>query len=189
MGTVIEEEGAFSKVIIGNSYVYKIWVNDPAYEDWLRVCRNEENSWVPKLIGPIKLMKIFFKRNDQVPENPKDHYFPSTLKIQKIEKLATNPNENDSKIFANCISELIDTKFSISDLSKILMTELDNTEFNIDLIVSKADELYTIILAIRNLVKHEHNIDLHSQNFMMRGDQPVITDPIMNNGIIYLKDL
>ena len=185
-GTIFANNGKYSKVIIGNNYVYKIWVDDLAYEDWLRVCRKHEgNPWVPKLIGPTRPMKLFFKHvefNERISE----------LKIQKMEKLEAIPDLVKSGYFAQILDELIgDDVFSNEEEFKhALKVKLTKQTYDNDLILSKSLELYEVISDIKHMLNtNEYINDMHLENFMMRGNQPVITDPLQTgqSGIFKLN--
>ena len=179
-GTVFAKTGIYSKVIIGNNYVYKIWVDDLAYEDWLRIChKHQGNPWVPKLIGSTKPMKLFFKHvefNERISE----------LKIQKMEKLETMPDIIKAKHFSNILDLMINFEmfsdqetFCANFADRLSKTSIPNKEE----LISNAPQLFEIFEELCSLIKIKgHGNDISIENYMMRGNQPVITDPLMMSG-------
>ena len=153
--------GSYGVVIITpNNYVYKLWTEDDAYDEFVELCQKNQNlPFIPK-IYKNKNVKNVFLRNETSPE---------TIKVLKMEKLkpipetlvanwsafnnACNDFEYDDGIFKALIDDVQFLKF-IKDVIFGWLKEQTNTEIDFS----------------------------HHGNIMLREDgQYVLTDPFVSN--------
>lgn len=181
----INHDGKFSTVIIPRSgeHVYKVWTNDDGYETYYNVAmRMQGNVYVPKL-GRIRKLPIFFKRPDKV-----DGY----LKIVKLEKL-TKADRMFSAELAN-LFKLVVTSVGFKgykqehggkDIARFvsmhkLGSAAEHKLHALDALERTSDDLFALASALRQVAVNNEGdleLDLHGDNVMMRGSQPVIIDP------------
>lgn len=134
----------------GYPWLFKLFTDDTPYEKYIRwVIAHQNNPHVPKIKGGL------IKINDKT-------------FVVRMEKL---------KPF-----NFMSSNLNLSTLSNILF----NNDFN-ELssnqkawIKSRFPQLPEVINAIEKIIASDYGIDvdIHSDNIMLRGDVPVITDPL-----------
>lgn len=155
------KRGSYGIVILTNkNYVYKLWTNDPAYDEFINICMNNQDMpFVPK-ISKVKQIKNIFLRNEHSPE---------TINVAKVEKL--------KEIDANIVRDWT------------LFNKLCNKKkfkFNKELfkdIIKDDDFLNFVRDAIFGFLKQKTTTELdfqHHGNIMLRGNQYVITDAMVS---------
>ena len=155
------KRGSYGIVILTNkNYVYKLWTNDPAYDEFIDICMNNQDlPFVPK-IAKVKKIKNIFLRNE---------HSPDTINVAKVEKLK-EIDENivrDWKLF-NKLCNKKKSKFN-KDLFKDIIKDDDFLNFVRD--------------AIFGFLKQKTKTELdfqHHGNIMLRGNQYVITDAMVS---------
>lgn len=169
--------GWFGAVVIPPSkpYVYKCWFNDPGYETFINYVKSHQsNKMLPQLKGSGRVHKVplFFKRPDTV-----DGY----LKVIRLERLrqtshlseqAFSALEEAAQILA--AGSWTEPEF-ISWYDEHIKPELGHAQLD-------PAGFYQVMYDLNQLIDPDDDqIDMHQNNFMLRGDQLVITDPLAGN--------
>jgi hypothetical protein len=142
--------GAFAEVFSrpNDSYVIKIFRDDPGYEQYLKYINQfKDNPHVPKLRG--KVMNL--QNNIRV------------IRMEKLRKLDRDNNEEME------IYELI--KNIVTDNGRYPVAYKKEVE-------TISQRYPQIMPLLKILQTHRKDIDLGKDNIMFRGSTPVITDPL-----------
>lgn len=188
----VNNNGKFSTVIIPRSgeHVYKVWTNDEGYEAYYHVAtRLQSNVYVPKL-GRIRKLPIFFKRPDKV-----DGYL-NVVRLEKLTPVHERSFSSDlAELFRILVSKVGLTGFKLEhagrDIERFIMLHKKDSVWAkeaqaklkgavLETLERTSDDLFSLSQALRQiLVNNEDDleVDLHGDNVMMRGSQPVIIDP------------
>lgn len=182
-------------VKIGN-VVYKFWMVDSAYTDFVNYClQHQNNPFLPKFLSNIKKTPAFFIRHADAPDY---------VNYIKMEELGSNMNIDalDYEFKFNLPEEITANRKQYGDPSSITMEEVaerikymkesdnplqdfvdgfSNKEitYQVDQMSKELRLMVQTLCDIRNL---GHEIDLHEDNIMWRGNQMVILDPIYSYG-------
>jgi hypothetical protein len=170
------KEGLQAHVLLipGKNYVYRIWVHDSGYEDWLRYCETHQSKYLPKVLSKVRTLNVTFKRL------PKD----LKLKVVKLERLDPIDNvnfENALAVFNQLIFRMRLSKIktlSIDELIEEMKNVPDDTYEepgpHIESVVRHYEGFFEYI---QGLVETLNDI-AGDNNVMMRGDTPVLSDPL-----------
>ena len=153
-------EGASAHVFIHDSYPYalKIFNKDNAYVSWFNFCReNQDNPFVPKIRG--KVLKI-----------------KNGVYACRVEKL---DNWNFSKISLNDASKIFLDALKKGVFVHRRTDEIDFSKYiGLDKNLDKVLKFFYKTLSMPvNDFRNDVVLDLHHNNFMLRGNQIVIIDP------------
>lgn len=183
-------DGAHAAAIMIGQNVYKLWLQDSAYTDFVKYAlQNQNNPFLPKFLSRIKQIPAFFRRHADAPDLINYIKMEKLLPVNKHYTFHLNIQGQDANLFnsvtlLNTISALENTFNSIEPsfpafverLSEELEYELTEQDITDDLKL-----LVDTVIAIMNSNPNANHVpDLHLNNFMMRGDQLVILDPIHN---------
>lgn len=177
-------------VMIGNA-VYKFWLKDDAYTDFVKYCQsNKSNPFLPRFLSDIKRMPAFFIRHKNAPDY---------VNYVKMEHLQNNDQKFQNFVFTLNVPNDVDTKKRLVGINQIIAF-VDNASHTNDPVssflqlFSQYNEYkYTndqlpddMVLFIKTLfeiksLNHNYELDLHMGNFMWRGEQLVILDPLFNS--------
>lgn len=192
----IAGEGVFAQVLSHeDGTIYKFWAKDSAYEKFIEfVQKNQDNKHLPKLKSKIKELSSFFKK-------PED--FPDKVKYIKMEKL--EPITDDTKIIdtknlyvtdvavniIDCIQSGVEEVKTLSHLFSLLIKDEEgayNTHQPSHIPALKESSIKVIKELFETFLKMlkypgmiDLHFDLHSGNFMRRGTEIVIIDPVMSD--------
>lgn len=190
--------GANGVAIEVGGVVFKMWMHDSAYSDFIKFVQSHpDNPFLPKLLSGVKKMPAFFLRHEEAGS------VVNYVKMEKLEpissmmsfgwKLKERPDyadddesDNDTGVYSANLEDVcwfmndinpseipITVRFCGWFSSKKGMTyKADEVDPNFRLLL---DTLYEI-----KYLNRSHSVDLHSGNFMKRGKQLVILDPITN---------
>lgn len=172
-------DGLHGAVFGIHNYVYKFWLVDFAYEEFLKYCaKNQHNKFLPRLQSNIRRMPAFFLRDKKAPD------VLTYIKMERMSELDGDESLTLFKIFATGnstktisaseVCELVD----YMDTREEVISELrkrSRTEVNPDLLL--------FIDTLRDLKglceQHNYYFDLErNNNLMRRGGQLVISDPL-----------
>ena len=184
-------KGTFSHVFKKDDKIYKFWLGDSAYDKFLDyVVKHPLNLCLPKLLSKVKVIKTFFKRHVKT---------PGEIKYVQLEELKP---VTDSYIVQahpggkNSLGEFEAETVTIYDICATLATagrkEKKNAvkvnelalkflgmEVNYDKV--RNPDLLNLVKTVSELITMDGiESDLHSGNFMLRGDQLVIIDPCVD---------
>jgi hypothetical protein len=165
--------------------VYKFWFKDSAYEDFVSYCeKNKSNPYLPKFKSGVKELPAFFVRSLEAPDR---------IRYIKMERLTVNrqaaiqvtepPHAQIQGIEYLCdrMSSLL-KGMSVDKLLDHYVKFFDDEE--IDAPVKLTAEFKLLIKTMGDLFKitsnSGHIFDIHEGNFLVRGEQPVIIDPMAN---------
>jgi hypothetical protein len=169
--------GSASRVIVKDDTVWKFWVQDNAYEKFIKYSLAHSNiGALPKFKSGVKMFSPFFKRPKGFPEKIK------YVKMEKLEELGHNENILDANAsivsfcqrVANMPAKTYDDQVQHFKLFKIS----DETTLNLK-------QIYKIIHDLQNVydgdellnADGDNGLDLHNGNIMRRGSTFVIVDP------------
>lgn len=185
------QQGYFGAVIFGDhsKYVYKVWAVDPGYEKWLKAAaQHQDNPWFPKIIRPPKEVLLPLVRDAQFDS-------VNVVRIERLEPI-TNPlvvnlinltarifTWDKKQLLQKIMSlkspvrdDLVGTK--VADSRHLIMLEVNQAASSIVFLLDKlklSRKEYCDALDVLN--EKAHDFDLAVNNVMMRGSQPVFTDP------------
>lgn len=147
------------------NYVYRFWFRDPGYEKWLKYAQlHQDNPHIVKILGKVRTSDARYKG---LPKN-------LTMKYVKIEKLT--PMVDEKLIHA------IDSAANLSDeyFKMYLKDWEDGKELPewVKPLMQVAHKYPKLLSTILELKQHGLANDLTGDNVMMRGQVPVITDPL-----------
>ena len=145
--------GSFSSVYLKDGYpwMFKLWSHDPAYLWWITwAAKHQDNPNVPRVKGlPVKIAK--------------DTYVVRLEKLRGLIRREGNLSKGYDKL-----AYLVDRIESVDDLSKE----------DLQWIRSEYPGVYDILRVIQK-AGSDFVVDLHGDNIMLRGQVPVITDPVV----------
>jgi hypothetical protein len=168
--------------------VWKFWMVDSAYEEYVRYCQhNEGNKFLPKFLSNIKKIPAFFIRHEDAPK------YVKCIKVEELEPLGY---ANDVKFKLNT-GKFITLEHVINAADKLTDSEVgDNFRYatalsaGADRKIEATDLSQDLILLMKTLDEIRnlnHFLDLHGGNFMYRDKQLVILDPIANHDDLYIN--
>lgn len=186
---------------IGNN-VYKFWLVDSAYKDFVTYClAHSNNPFLPRFLSGIKTMPAFFIRHEDAPDN---------VNYVKMEKLSTGGSRTAWYSFElNVEFHDEDDKDERGHLASVYLRDvmyivemIGNTEipYQVEFLnrlnkskghtYKQSDLSSELVLIVDTLVAIKqlgHTLDLHGDNLMYRGEQLVILDPIANKDDLALN--
>jgi hypothetical protein len=180
--------GAFGFVIKSSKpYVYKVWSDDKAWEDWLKWAKANPSKYIIKQLGPVRDLPFQFgditakDNTDGAKERAKKAAGKSVrLKYVKLEKLTPLRDSDlyDAIAIANRIVPSMvnkDMRYTVEELAYKIAKSSSLIEDDV-LLNEKFFECYLDVA--RAVGKMGHTADMHTENIMMRDEMiPVITDP------------
>lgn len=192
-------QGANGVAIEVQGQVFKMWMNDSAYRDFISYVQgHSSNPFLPKLQSGIKKMPAFFLRREDAGS------VVSYVKMEKLEPIGSMANyswtiktrptyqdydeeDNDSTQYSANLTQVcefmnavtpseipISVRFGSWIAGKQNGVKYSKDEMEPDL------QLLLVTLYEIKFLNRSHSVDLHGGNFMRRGDQLVILDPITN---------
>lgn len=172
---------------IGNT-IYKFWQLDSAYEAFVKYCQgNTNNPFLPKFLSDIKTMPAVFMRHTQAPDDV--HY----IKIETLQSnddiMSTTFETKDGKSLTlhDITSIIINVKSFWTSPEKSLIKYLNSHlggKYTLDDLTDPLKQLIQTLMDLRTL---GFKLDLHDGNFMMRGNQLVIIDPLFDPADVNLN--
>jgi hypothetical protein len=161
--------------------VYRIWVKDPGYERWLGVAEQmQDNPHIVKILGRQRTIETRFRGM------PKD----VKLKFVKLEKLESLRSKQMIEAFVFEMCEVINN-WNVSqrqeqDVKSFAKAIYEHSEkwsaTSVFAAVKEYIEKYESFLkVVLDLSRKGYN-DWTIENIMLRGDVPVITDPLADKG-------
>ena len=144
--------------------VYKVYSNDPAYDDFINYARkNQDNPHVPKIYGKVK-----------IPADKEGRMHLHVVKMERLQSLDRSNNPVSKHLFHNVDGRHIAGGFMLQ-----VQHNLNNTPEGAAL-KEKFPLVHKVLHDLSSDPKHEgHDMDLHQNNIMQRADgTPVITDPM-----------
>ena len=181
--------GLFSRVFKKDNKLYKFWMGDSAYDKFLDyVVKHQDNPCLPKVLSKIRTMKVFFKRHKKTPDVLK-HVQLEELKpvTDKTKIKAHSGGQNGLGAYEPEEVEIYAVRSALATAEKDVGKGADkiyekavkylNKELEYDQV--KDPNLINILKTVAEIISLPAiEPDLHSGNFMMRGDhQLVIIDP------------
>lgn len=191
-------QGAHAVAVQIGNYAYKFWLVDDAYERFAEYAiKHQDNPLMPKIYGGIKSVPAFFLKHEAAPARVK--YVKLEL-LQPVESeqhslvvLENNPSTiRLDRFIANTYRWIHDADWQKSLMSWIPGavrppsfefpegTTFDDLSDELKLWATTCRELYDIN-------NQESDLDLHSENLMARGNQPVILDPVADENSMNLN--
>lgn len=197
-------QGAHAVAVQIGSFAYKFWLVDDAYEKFAEYAiKHQDNPLMPKIYGGIKSMPAFFVKHEAAPARVK--YVKMEL-LQPLQsgsiKIVVIPGFSDTlgldrfisnsyrwihnetwkedflKWIPNAVpSQMYDGKYALPEGATF-----DDLSYELKLWATTCRELY-------DLNHQEADLDLHSENLMARGNQPVILDPVADENSMNLNSM
>lgn len=175
-------KGTNGTVLTDGTHVWKMWLQDDSYEAFIRfVIANQGNPFLPKVMGGIKTLTAFHRRVADT---------PAKIKYVKMEMLEEVPQSNPTilvdidgaKVRAHTLVDYFIDYAHEFDNDSDIEARLSRREIMTSQINDKVMLLAKTAVKIGKLQGGDkgHRNDLTSFNFMMRGDTPVIIDPLAN---------
>ena len=185
-------KGAHGAALQIGDVVYKLWMRDSAYTDFVKYCQKHPNNrFLPRFTSAIKQMPAFFDRHKEAPD------IVNYVKMEKLQPIMNNSYEDYEFKFNIPVDAedgygdvsivtlgMLDGFFThVSDtpniFEKFITTFSQYREFNYK-VEYMTEDLKLFISTMNDLKRLNHKLDLHDGNLMLRGEQLVILDPIYN---------
>ncbi len=185
--------GSFGAAITNGKDVFKIWMQDSAYTDFVRYALNNQNNpFLPKFKSGVKKMPAFFLRHEEAPD------FVYYVKMEKLEPFnahrfgfvtevpeTANYDEDEGfntylgvKEVLNILERCdLDSPISVTNQFLSKLGDWRGCKYEITDI---DDELKLFIKTVSEITALGHQTDFHEGNMMLRGMQLVLTDPVAN---------
>lgn len=195
-------KGALGVAMTNGTDVFKFWYQDSAYEKFANFCVDTNSPWLPKFKSKVRTLPKFLKIGDGA-ENI--HYV-------KMELLQPFTGNGMIKIFDNedIISKIGGGNKNITDFETVfrwatasktprgvlkwLLSDhqkvnkiSDNLEQYLEQVSPELLSLVEVMTKIRALLTDDDRLDFGTRNMAMRGNQPVILDPIVNDADIRIN--
>ena len=160
--TWIAPDGGILKIFGTQEGQQGMTADHQMFATWAKYCKaNSNNPYIPKYSG----WKEF-----EFPQGSGQTY----LQI-KMEKLSPINNQTVEAILDN-LKWCVERGQTFDELKSILTKKYGNKILQSPLLVNTS--LWDIVTKINGIgVKHGWGLDLHAENYMMRGNQVVIVDP------------
>lgn len=197
--------GAYSEVFKKDGKIYKFWMGDSAYDSFIDyVIKHHENPCLPKILSRVKVLKTFFKRHVKAPNIIKYVQLEELKPVTDETMIQAHPGGSNNlgayepeevQVYAICAALATAEQDMGKDPAKIYEKAVKylNKELSYDTV--RSPMLVNLLKTVAELLAlPEMESDLHSGNFMMRGDhQLVCIDPGVNKKdhelMSFLKDL
>jgi hypothetical protein len=170
------------------SYVYRVWVDDAGYEEWLKYAvQNQSNPHVLKVLSKVRTVQ------------PKLAGIPDgkTVKFVKLEKLGDLTMELANTITTafQAAGELGEAELREMEYDGFVETMKETAEMYTD--DGEGDHIVKTMKKYDSFFKFYYELsvekgyrDMHAENCMMRGSVPVIIDPLhLDENIISASDM
>lgn len=188
--------GATGAAVLINDSAYKMWMVDSAYTEFVKYCLTHRGSpFLPKFQSKIKTMPAFFLRHPKAPDRV------NFIKMEKLKPLESSSAANSIKIkYGTEAHQRVTLPVFLMGIEKAEKTYRvknddsfeDNVIMGCNVDVANVDdnsELRELLEIIGDMQKFKHRLDLHTGNWMLRGDQVVLIDPISNSNDGELNEL
>jgi len=166
-------EGNNAVVITRKHYIWRAWFKDAGYEKFLKLASGYKSKHLPKILSQVRQEPTNFLR---MPSGMVINY----VKVEKLEAL--QPSMFSDAVDAVGMAMADGAKLdSIDDLLSAKLKIPSSSDTSLDEVVheiKKHKDFFELAIELNN--KAGLN-DLSSDNVMMRGSIPVITDPISDN--------
>lgn len=162
--------GGQAAVIDRGKYAWRIWYKDPGYEAFLDYLKAHKSPHLPKVYGEVRTANTNFK-------GPKSG---QPLKYLRIEKLAEmEPNLLSDALNVIGLSFRTEWPATVEELAELTLSmkmprDADAEPEDIQKVILSNKKFFEVVLDLL----HAGADDINSGNVMMRGNVPVITDPI-----------
>lgn len=177
--------GAFGVAVMIGQSVYKFWLSDSAYTDYVKYClTHTDNPCLPKFLSSIKTMPAFFKKHADAPSDIQ------YIKMEMLSQVSINnldiiiSSKSKKTVSIRTISQIVQRQKGNKDniISAIVDLTLDWAEVNISNFNQELVLLIDTFIDINKLIEQNNNhlFDINDSNMMQRGTQLVILDPIAN---------
>lgn len=144
--------GLYSRVYGKDGHAIKVCIGDDAYNDYLQyVLANQDNPTFPKVYDVKRFKNV--KRRETVVWNWDTGLDVTVVTMEKLKKLKPQKQRH--------ISHHFDIRWN-----RVFAKPKDKQE----------ERMFDVLHALQ---KEGHSIDMHPGNVMLRGDQPVIVDPVI----------
>lgn len=195
-------KGALGVAMTNGTDVFKFWYQDSAYEKFANFCVDNPSPWLPKFKSKVKTLPKFLKIGDS----------SESIRYVKMELLKPFYGNDQIDIWKNAdiIKQIggernnftdIETVFRWATASKtprgvlkwLLSDHQKEQKISISLEQFMADvnpeliSLIEVMTKIRALLTDDDRLDFGTRNMAMRGSQPVILDPIVNDDDIRIN--
>jgi hypothetical protein len=175
-------------IMIGQN-VYKMWMKDSAYTDFVNYAlQHQDNPFLQQFQSAIKKMPAFFIRVHDAPD------YVNYIKIEKLSDIdheyqfVINDDNTQGPTPSLSLGELCDYVDSAclngdgSWASLLPMIQLHcGAQLTLDQLDDDLVRCAQTLFNIKNMANRRgHRFDLRRDNFMLRGKQLVITDPLFN---------
>lgn len=154
MGYLQVGAGFYSRALSNGTQVIKVAVDDTGYDEYLKyVLANQNNPYFPKVYN-VKRFKNVWRNQEQKdhPVAPWGERMSHNVTVITMEKLTKAGRKGN----------VLSTRYQRDWNKPKAENEQEQRMFDV---LEKLDERYCI--------------DMHSKNVMLRGDQPVVIDPVV----------
>ena len=196
-------KGALGVALTNGTDVFKFWYQDSAYEKYANFCIANNSPWLPKFKSKVRTLPKFIKIGDSAKSI---HYVKMELlgpftgwqgKVQLwndpdiIRQIGGDKNnhmyvEDVFRWSRSSKKARGVTKWLLGDHKKFNDIEVDLEQF-MDQMTPEIKELIEVVVGIAGILGDDDRLDFADRNMAMRGNQPVILDPIVNDDDIRIN--
>lgn len=156
-------------------YVYKVWTIDPAFDAWIRYCKENKSKHLPTVYKIVTLpIEIPGSNHPEVTVAKIKKYKPMPSSFLK--KLKWKTQEGKQITFQQC--PIFRTMWREDTPSTIRSMLLSYESLNN--ITSEFTNTILDVLDVLENLPTKIKVDIHDQNIMMDGSNYIITDPVVS---------
>lgn len=200
-------KGALGVALTNGTEVIKFWYQDSAYERFANFCYNNDSPWLPKFKTKVRTLPKFLKIGDG----------KADIRYVKMELLQPFKGDYRLKLWddAKIIDQIGGDKNNYTSIEQVfrwarasktprgilkwlLNNHKEEKKIQVDVEQFLADvnplllSLIDTIVQIVKILGDDDRLDLDEdgvqRNMVMRGNQPVILDPIVNDDDIRINN-
>jgi len=195
-------KGALGVALTNGTDVFKFWYQDSAYAKFANFCVDNPSPWLPKFKSKVRVLPKFLKIGDGAENinyvkmelltpfhgNDQIDFFKDEDVIKQIGGERNNFTDMET-VFRWATASKTPRgvlKWLLSDHQKQQRISVDLEQF----LPNISPELYSLVevmTKIRALLTDDDRLDFGTRNMAMRGNQPVILDPIVNDADIRIN--
>jgi hypothetical protein len=195
-------KGALGVALTNGTDVFKFWYQDSAYAKFANFCVDNPSPWLPKFKSKVRVLPKFLKIGDGSAninyvkmELLKPFHGNDQIDIWKDEAIVKQigGERNNFTDIENVFRWATASKTPRGVLKWLLDDHQKQQRISVDLqefmpqVNPELLSLIEVMTKIRMLLTDDDRLDFGTRNMAMRGNQPVILDPIVNDDDIRIN--
>lgn len=192
--------GANAVALTDGTNVYKFWREDSAYEKFINFCLRHDSDFLPKFKSKIKVIPKLLKaqgkpidikyiKMELLSPMKSGDFMPIWLDPAIAKHVETFKNRAWFEVIFDCSEGNTPAKALEKLLTKVVPATPDFQPLEyIEQVNPALKELIGIACGLAELLDTYDRFDYHLANMALRGKQPVILDPIVNEQDLDIND-